>query len=322
MKKIIIFLIIPIVFSCSTKKDQYNRELVNLIFLDSKAKDFEISQWSFNKDTIIIMNKYNQALLKFNDSFEMLEKINKQGLGPEEFSNIKAISIEGEKVLMFDKDQNVFKTFDLSFTNLNFYNKPSFVLDNVGLFSSDLAIATYADEGMKNGITVYKTGKELEQNILKKINTSFFEKSGSYFTHQGFFSNASNGVILYCLYAEKYFLKIDSKGNLLSKGDYVYSDFIPKPSAVVSDQMSFMSEGMEHVIDCYVNDNKLFVLSNLSSDKLNRYVDIYDIVNMDYLLSMSVPQVGEEELPSKILVKGDILYVNYENSFVRYKMAL
>lgn len=271
----------------------------------------------------VLLDKYEQQFVVYDELLQEKYRWGKKGVGPDELRNVGAFCFSMDTCYVYDKDSKAVKKFSLPKFEPIFYKKIPEQISRSNFNKKDpnrLLIKEFAsDFKMKFSWLQIDSSKNIKVPV-DGLNNILPNRAGISISHDGFFASNDCGQQFFACYLNNNIYKVGLDNKVLQKGG-IYE--VAAPTLSISETSAAPIESVIHLGgQIFADCEYLYLISMVPDQENQRVIDIYNVDNLSYSKSYSIPYLDEEKKKTTdvITVNNELLYVVYEDALVVYEM--
>lgn len=302
--------------------DENDRVFNDIEVLKQKKINFRPKYMTSQRGNLIVLDGYTQELKFYDEDLVLRRVFGKNGPSPEEFGNANSVEIlPDSSIVVADAGQNAIKVLSLVDGGLlDYYKLP---------FKFDRSLVSPGGGGFIFVRTV--SGFRLGFSSLNKVNgkwilkdslrvSTAFERDGSSILDDGFFAKNTNGEEFFVSYLNLNRYKFNATREDIVRAPANFE--ILQPTVTLMDKFAAPDVSEIYVSSITADNDFLYIVSRLADSEGNRVLDCYDVENLEYTKSYSLPFFDEEksEYVTLIATDNEFLYASTENNLVKFRL--
>ncbi|MDN6343149.1 MAG: hypothetical protein L0J49_05745 [Lactococcus lactis] len=272
---------------------------VNLDLMTKYKNKLYFVDWSQGQ-----FNRFNLDDKKFEPTF------GNYGLSPKEYLNVINYKVSDSSITSFDSDKSVYKNHAFSDTLFNYLKVP--ITFNAAVFKDDKILTMSrgaAENDFKLQFYIYDILKSTTKNL--ELDIDRFDKSFSGLSYNGYFAEGLNSkFIVYIPFESDFYMVFDKNFNFIDTGETLYKT--PEPNFTMTTKNELVKDDYSYEVNvnASINNNIMYILTNVDQSDNNYHVDFYDLASLKYLGSYSVEST-KSDTPREILIRDENMFILY-----------
>ncbi len=300
---------------CSNDPSDKSRIMSKLSLVDSISLDSPLLRFQFSEEKIYAYDFYEKSIVKLNRDYSVLSKMGSWGDGPKENLLVRNFEIlEDEKIAVFDVEKNTFKIQDFK-DSVYFYKKFNYNILNGAYLDSVVIISRFSDKNSM-GFEIFNL-KSFEYKPINHLN-QLFDEDYSGLIYEGKLTRLNNKIYFTSYFSSFWFI-YDVFSEKLETGSYLQK--LKNPSVFDNGSIMMLEDAIEIIYDSFISDDFIYIISNVGEKGyLNqRFLDIYDIKNFDYIESYPLPNFNEATPDEGFYIEDNKIGILYEDKIYIFK---
>lgn len=304
-----------LLFGCSKDQSNQSRIISKLTLIDSVALDSPLLRFQFSDKNLYGYDYYEKSIIRLDKDFSVLSKLGSWGDGPKENLLVRNYEIlEDEKIAIFDVEKNTFKIQDFN-DSVYLYKKFDYNILN-GAYLDSVVIVSKFSEKNSIGFDLFNLNN-FEYTPIDPLN-KLFNEDYSGLIYEGNLTHVGNKIYFTSYFSSFWFI-YDVISKDLQSGSYLQN--LKNPKVFDNGSIMMLENATEIIYDSFFSDDLIYIISNVGEKDYSdqRFLDIYDINNFEYIKSYPLPNINETTPDEGFYMGSDKVGILYEDKIFIFK---
>lgn len=300
---------------CAKDPSTRSRVISELTLIDSVALDSPLLRFQFSNNKIYGYDFFEKSIVRLDNNYSVLAKMGSFGVGPKENLLVRNFEIiENEKIAVFDVEKNTFKIQDF-YDSVYFYRKFDYNILN-GAYLDSVVIVSKFSEKNSMGFDFFNLNT-FEYTPIDPLN-KLFNEDYSGLIYEGKLTHVGNKIYFTSYFSSFWFI-YDVITKDLKTGTYLQK--LKNPSVFDNGSIMMLENANEIIYDSFFSDYLIYIISNVGEKGYSdqRFLDIYDINNFEYIKSYPLPNFNETTPDEGFYIEGNKFGILYEDEIYTFK---
>lgn len=277
-----------------------------------------VYKWTHFNDRIWAIDDISNQVVELTEQGEVLNKYGQLGDAPWEGRSLNQLDVDEDGIYTLDNTLMILKrmTFD---DEMDYYHKEKRGLWDGIRLNGDKFLVVYTDGEFQFETIDAVTGEH--SHLIDFADAIGLNRELDYadVAFEGYTVKGSDDRVYYICSKAGVFLAFNGDGSLAYHNTTIDGKAPPVVSTRVMDEYTFFIKEPDYSSNyaACADEDHLYILSLIAFEQREELsIDIYDEATGRYSHSMSVPNLNDGQMPTKILVVDDLLYVLYEEQEV------
>lgn len=277
-----------------------------------------VYKWTHHNNQIWAIDDISNQVIQMSAEGEVLNTYGQLGDAPWEGRSLTQLDVDDEGFYTADNTLMILKKMNFD-DEMEYYHKEKRgIWDGIRL-KEDKFLVVYTDGEFQFETIDVVSGEH--SHLINFTDAIGLNRDMEYadVAFEGYTVKGSNDRVYYICSKAGVFLAFNGDGSLAYHNTTIDGKAPPVVSTRVMDEYTFFIKEPDYSSNyaACADDNYLYILSLIAFEKREELsIDIYDQATGRYSHSMSVPNLSDGQMPTRIMVVDDLLYALYEEQEV------
>lgn len=277
-----------------------------------------VYKWTHHDNRIYLIDDISNQVIEMSSEGEILNKYGQLGDAPWEGRSLNQLDVDDQGIYTLDNTLMILKRMNFD-DEMDYYHKEKRGLWDGIRLNDDKFLVVYSDGQFQFETIDAVTGAH--SHLLNFTDAIGLSREMEYtdVAFEGYTVKGSADRVYYLCSKAGVFLAFNGDGSLAYHNTTIDGKAPPAVSTRVMDEYTFFIKEPDYSSNyaACADENYLYILSLIAFEEREELsIDIYDQATGRYSHSMSVPNLADGQMPTRILVVDDLLYVLYEEQEV------
>lgn len=277
-----------------------------------------IYKWTHHDGRIWAIDDVSNKVVEMTAEGDVLNQYGQLGDAPWEGRSLNQLDVDEDGIYTLDNTLMILKRMNFE-DELAYYHKEKRGLWDGIRLNQDKFLVVYSDGEFQFETVDAVTGDH--SNLINFTDAIGLSKEIEYtdVAFEGYTIKGSDDRVYYVCSKAGVFLAFNGDGTLAYHNTTIDGKAPPVVSTRVMDEYTFFIKEPDYSSNysACADENYLYILSLIAFEKREELsIDLYDQATGRYHHSISVPNLEDGQMPTRILIVDDLLYVLYEEQEV------
>ncbi len=277
-----------------------------------------VYKWTHHNNHLYAIDDLSNQVVEMTTDGEVVNKYGQLGDAPWEGRSLNQLDVDDQGMYTVDNTLMILKRMNFE-DEMDYYHKEKRgIWDGIRL-KGDKFLVVYTDGEFQFETVDAVTGEH--SNLINFTDAIGLNREMEYtdVAFEGYTVKGSDDRVYYLCSKAGVFLAFNGDGSLAYHNTTIDGKAPPVVSTRVMDEYTFFIKEPDYSSNyaACADENFLYILSLIAFEERKELsIDLYDQATGRYSHSMSVPNLADGQMPTRILVVDDLLYVLYEEQEV------